>query len=83
MNLFTMIAFGGVLVAWYMDSRRHAAMLRDVLSRISTEAPLTLEGQGPATQPPLDPQPYISDLPYHDVVWDDFVAANETPEDVE
>lgn len=65
------------------DSARHE--FEGLVGRLA-ERPTTVLMQ-PNTQPSISTEPtYVSDLPYHDNLWDEFAAENEAvpvPEDEE
>lgn len=67
----------GVLVAWYFDQRRHEALVRDILDRVSTSPRVEFRSTIPSMPAPSQDPPYVSDLPYHDEVWDEFAKSNE------
>lgn len=65
-----------VLLLWRADQKRHEQLVRDMLSEISTSP--RLEYRPTRRMPTVSHEPtYMSDLPHHDELWDDFVAANE------
>jgi len=66
------LAAAAVLVAWYLDNRRQANLLRDVLGRVSTEPRIELR---PAYHPPIPDtaaRKYIADHEADDAAWNEY-----------
>lgn len=56
------------------DAARHE--FESLVGRLA-ERPNTVLMQAPYSPPVSDEPTYMSDLPYHDEMWDDFASANE------
>lgn len=66
------LANAGVLLAWHLDNKRHAAQTQAILDRISTEPRIELR---PAPVQPVaapDTRKYIADHSTDDEAWNDF-----------
>lgn len=74
--VLTWLAIVGVLIAWHLDNRNHAAQVQSILDRVASSPQTVLLPHADAT-PLADEVTYVSDLPYHDDLWDEFASANE------
>lgn len=60
------------LLAWHLDNRRQAALLRDVLDRISTESRLEMAPAPRALTPEPSTRKYIADHMADDAAWNEY-----------